>query len=156
MSAPQLQSATSKDMESIRVLLEHNGLPTSDLLSSKPQFIVACEGAKILGTGALQRFGSCALLRSVAVASGRRGSGLGRIIVEDLERLARAARITEVILLTPVAQRFFEHQGYRVIDRHEVPRDVQGSEEFRSLCPASATCMAKTLAEPPRNERPTV
>ena len=143
-------------MESIRVLLEHNGLPTSDLLSSKPQFIVACEGAKILGTGALQRFGSCALLRSVAVASGRRGSGLGRIIVEDLERLARAARITEVILLTPVAQRFFEHQGYRVIDRHEVPRDMQGSEEFRSLCPASATCMAKTLAEPsqPMTDRP--
>ncbi len=137
-----------RDAESIRVLLEHNGLPTSDLTSSKPQFIVVCEGAKILGTGALQRFGSSALLRSVAVDPDRRGRGLGRIIVEDLERIARGARVTQLILLTETAKPFFEHQGYRVIERHEVPQDVQGSEEFRSLCPASATCMAKTLASP--------
>jgi len=26
---------------------------------------------------------------------------------------------------------------------------VQASEEFRSLCPTSATCMSKTLHEPP-------
>jgi amino-acid N-acetyltransferase len=137
-----------RDAESIRVLLEHNGLPTSDLTSSKPQFIVVCEGAKILGTGALQRFGSSALLRSVAVDPDRRGRGLGRIIVEDLERIARGARVTQLILLTETAKPFFEHQGYRVIERHEVPQHVQGSEEFRSLCPASATCMAKTLASP--------
>jgi hypothetical protein len=49
------------------------------------------------------------------------------------------------VLLTQTAKRFFEHQGYRVIDRGEAPKDVQGSEEFRVLCPASATCMAKTL-----------
>jgi amino-acid N-acetyltransferase len=148
MSAAQIRAATKEDTDSIRVLLEHNGLPTSDLMSSKPQFIVACEGGKILGTGALERFGSSALLRSVAVAPERRGEGLGRAIVEDLERIARAARITRLILLTHTAQPFFEHQGYRVIERHESPQDVQGSEEFRSLCPASATCMAKALAEP--------
>lgn len=146
MSAPQLRIATSEDTESIRALLENNGLPTSDLISSKPQFIVACEGETIVAAGALQRFASTALLRSVAVAPHRRGTGLGRILVEDLERIARAARIWQVILLTQTAQPFFEQQGYRVIERYEVPPDVQGSEEFRSLCPASATCMAKTLA----------
>jgi amino-acid N-acetyltransferase len=111
MSAPQIRTATKEDTDSIRVLLEHSGLPTSDLMSSKPQFIVACEGGKILGTGALERFGSSALLRSVAVAPARRGEGLGRAIVEDLERIARAARITRLILLTQTAQPFFEHQG---------------------------------------------
>jgi|SRR5258708_5191168 len=148
MSAPQLRTARSEDTESIRVLLENNGLPTSDLISSTPQFIVACEGETIVAAGALQRFGSSALLRSVAVDPDRRGKGLGRILVEDLERIARAARIKQLILLTQTAKRFFEHQGYRVIERHEVPPDVQGSEEFRSLCPASAACMAKTLASP--------
>jgi amino-acid N-acetyltransferase len=146
MSAPQLRTATSEDTESIRVLLENNGLPTSDLISSKSQFIVACDGEAIVAAGALQRFASSALLRSVAVASPRRGTGLGRILVEDLERIARAARIKQLILLTETAKPFFERQGYRVIERHEVPQEVQGSEEFRSLCPASATCMAKTLA----------
>jgi N-acetylglutamate synthase-like GNAT family acetyltransferase len=145
MSAPQLRTATSEDTQSIRVLLENNGLPTRDLVSSKPQFIVACEGQAIVAAGALQRFASSALLRSVAVAPHRRGTGLGRILVEELERIARAARITELILLTHTAKAFFEHQGYRVIERHEVPQDVQGSEEFRSLCPASAACMAKAL-----------
>jgi amino-acid N-acetyltransferase len=144
--SPQLRTATREDRESIRLLLAHNGLPTSDLTSSTPQFIVACEGATILGTGALQRFGSFALLRSVAVAPDRRGRGLGRIIVEDLERIARVAGLRQLILLTETAKPFFEHQGYSVIERHEVPQDVQGSEEFRSLCPASATCMAKALA----------
>src|SRR5882762_6666283 len=54
--------------ESIRVLLKDNGLPTSDLMSSKPQFIVACEGETVVAAGALQCFGASALLRSVAVA----------------------------------------------------------------------------------------
>ena len=146
MSAPQLRTATSEDTQSIRVLLRNNGLPTSDLISSKPQFIVACEGETIVAAGALQRFASSVLLRSIAVAPHRRGTGLGRILVENLEQMARAACINRLILLTETAKPFFEHQGYRVIERDEVPQDVQGSEEFRSLCPASAKCMAKTLA----------
>jgi amino-acid N-acetyltransferase len=148
MLAPQLRTATSQDTESIRRLLEHNGLPTSDLSSSKPQFVVACERETVVAVGALQRFGSSALLRSVAVALDRCGKGLGRILIQDLERIARLARVTRLILLTQTAKPFFEHQGYRVIERHEVPQDVQESEEFRSLCPASATCMAKALTGP--------
>ena len=142
----QLRTGTEQDAASIRMLLEGAGLPTDDLLSSKPQFIVACEGKTLVAAGALQFFGACALLRSVVVASGVRGTGLGRIVVEDLERVARAAGITQLVLLTETARQFFEHQRYRVVDRHDVPREVQESEEFRSLCPASATCMAKTLA----------
>lgn len=142
----QLRAGTEQDAASIRVLLEGAGLPTDDLLTSNPQFIVACEGKAIVAAGALQFFGASALLRSVVVASGLRGTGLGRSVVEDLERVARAARITQLVLLTETARQFFERQGYRVLDRREVPQVVQESEEFRSLCPASATCMAKTLA----------
>jgi amino-acid N-acetyltransferase len=158
MSAPQVRTATREDAESIRVLLKDNGLPTSDLMSSKPQFIVACEGGTVVAAGALQCFGAFALLRSVAVAPELRGTGLGRIVVEDLERLARAARITQLVLLTETAKRFFERQGYRVIERADVPKDVRESEEFRSLCPASATCMMKTLPEPSQEsyDRPAV
>jgi protein-tyrosine-phosphatase len=69
------------------------------------------------------------------------------MVVRDLERVAALDRIEQLFLLTQTAQRFFEHQGYRVIDRQSVPRDVQGSAEFRSLCPASAVCMAKDLTQ---------
>ncbi len=100
-----------------------------------------------MGAGALETFGSAALLRSVIVTEELRGSGLGHRIVRGLERMAGDARVRELVLLTLTAERFFEHQGYRVIDRGEVPHAVQGSEEFRQLCPASAICMAKALAD---------
>ncbi len=132
----------------VRALLEQAGLPTCDLLAAKPEFVVLRDDGRVVAAGALERFGSAALVRSVVVAGDRRGVGLGRIIVEELERVARVARVGRLILLTQTARGFFAHQGYRVIERHEVPQDVQGSEEFRSLCPASATCMAKALTEP--------
>jgi amino-acid N-acetyltransferase len=54
--------------------------------------------------------------------------------------------VKELVLLTQSAALFFQRQGYRVVERSGVPRAVQMSEEFRSLCPASATCMTKSLA----------
>jgi len=148
MSVPRLQTATPEDTQGIRLLLERAGLPTSDLAAAKPEFIVAYEGAELVGAGALQRFDAVALLRSVAVVASRRGSGLGRLIVQELERLARGTNVTQLVLLTQSAQRFFEQLGYRAIERHNVPQAVQASEEFRSLCPTSAACMSKTLARP--------
>jgi amino-acid N-acetyltransferase len=108
---------------------------------------VVREEGQVVAAGALQRFGSSALLRSVVVAEDRRGSGFGQMIVCELERLARAARITELILLTQTAAEFFAHQGYRAIERTSAPKDMQTSAEFRSLCPSSATCMAKRLPD---------
>lgn len=140
-----VRTAIARDAASIRVLLELDGLPTADLVSSEAEFVVACQGRRIIGAGALQRFGAAALLRSVVVEVGARGAGVGRLIIQELERRARAADVTELILLTQTAKPFFERQNYRTIERASVPPAVQASEEFRSLCPESATCMAKTL-----------
>jgi amino-acid N-acetyltransferase len=145
MPSPWLRAGTEQDTSYIRALLARSGLPTSDLEASQPQFIVLCEGAQIIGAGALQPFGSIALLRSVAVEPQRRGSGLGRMIVRELERRACASDIAQLVLFTQTAKRFFEYQGYQEIDRRQVPQGVQGSEEFRTLCPTSATCMVKVL-----------
>ena len=149
----QFAPASAQDLIAIRVLLEHSGLPTSDLESARPEFALIRESGRVVAAGALQRFGSSALLRSVIVAPDRRGSGLGRAIVSELERAARAAHINRLVLLTQTAVEFFAREGYRVVERSSAPEDVQGSEEFRSLCPGSATCMEKslmgsTLAEP--------
>jgi len=143
MSRPD--RAAARDLISIRALLERSGLPTGDLESARPEFAVIRAGGEVIAAGALQRFGSSALLRSVVVAPHHRGIGLGHMIVGELERSARAAQITELILLTQTAAEFFARQGYRVIERSSAPQDMQASEEFRSLCPGSATCMAKSL-----------
>jgi amino-acid N-acetyltransferase len=138
--------AFAHDLIAIRALLERSGLPTSDLELPRPEFAVIREDGQVVAAGALQRFGSSALLRSVVVAPHRRGSGLGQAIVNELEGVARAAQIGELVLLTQTAAEFFARRGYRVIERSAAPEELQRSEEFRSLCPSSATCMAKTLA----------
>jgi amino-acid N-acetyltransferase len=142
---PQLDLAAARDMPAIRALLERAGLPTNDLASAQANFAVVREEHAVVATGALQHFGPSALLRSVVVASDRRGGGLGRMIVWELERRARAAEVSQLVLLTETAADFFQRLGYRIVDRNSAPAAVQMSEEFRSLCPSSATCMAKSL-----------
>jgi len=144
---PCLRSASDADLGEVRALLEACALPTADLTTSRPQFIVACQDGRIIATGALQRCGTggSALLRSVAVAADTRGQGLGRSIVRELERLARGAGISQLTLLTQDAREFFAALGYRVIERQAAPEEVRQSAEFRSLCPSSCVCLSKTL-----------
>ena len=143
------EPASEQDLIAIRALLERSGLPTSDLESARPEFAVIRENGHVIAAGALQRFGSSALLRSVVVAPDRRGRGVGQAMVTELERIACAARLSRLVLLTQTAAEFFARRGYRVIERGTAPRDMRGSEEFRSLCPSSATCMAKSLPDSP-------
>ena len=147
MSGPELiiTPATHRDAVAILALLAQSRLPTSDLVSSRPEFLVAHAGGKLVGIGAIESLGAAGLLRSVAVIPSRRKSGLGRDIVLRLERQARESGMRELILLTETARPFFEHLGYEVIDRSAAPAAVQASAEFTSLCPQSAVCMRKPL-----------
>jgi amino-acid N-acetyltransferase len=149
LSGLTVRSATAADAPAIRDLLERSGLPTSDLSTARAEFVIADGAGQMAGVGALERFGRAALLRSVAVEPQRRGSGVGRMIIAELERRARAAGIGELILLTLTAQDFFARLGYSAKPREQVPPPVLESAEFRSLCPASAVCMAKAPAELP-------
>jgi amino-acid N-acetyltransferase len=144
----QLRAAAPGDTPSIRELLERGDLPMSDLSTSSAQFVVAIDGEnRIVAVGALEALADSALLRSVTVTSELRGTGLGQRVVQELERIARTAGVKQLVLLTLTARQFFERQGYRVITRQAAPEALQGTEQFRSLCPVSAVCMSKDLAD---------
>ena len=144
MSPPEI--ATAADFPPIRDLLGAAGLPTSDLESAQPEFLVIRDGGVVVGAGALQIFGPVALLRSVVVAPDRRRHGYGERLVEALELRAARRQIHELVLLTTTAASFFERAGYRAIERGNAPAALQETDEFRSLCPSAATCMSKSLA----------
>jgi amino-acid N-acetyltransferase len=148
MTTALLRTARDSDAAAIRALLEGGGLPTEDLPRSGAEFVVACAGTTVIGTGGLQRCGASGLLRSVVVSESWRGTGVGRAIVERLEQHARALGLEELVLLTQTAATFFERQGYQRIARHSAPAAVQASEEFRLLCPQSAACLRKSLRAP--------
>ncbi len=140
-----MQAADARDMEEIRRLLERYGLPTADLDSSQPFFLVAREGETLLGAAGLESHGTTGLLRSIVVADSRRGRGLGRELVDAIEKTARKKGLQELVLLTETARDFFAKLGYADIARDRAPAAVRESAEFKSLCPQSASCMRKPL-----------
>jgi N-acetylglutamate synthase-like GNAT family acetyltransferase len=146
MSAGQsMREADELDLPEIRILLERHALPTADLGAARPWFVVARDGAALLGAGGLEVHGATGLLRSIVVADGRRGSGLGRALVESVEAAARERGLRELVLLTETAHDFFARLGYADIDRADAPEAVRESAEFKALCPQSARCMLKRL-----------
>jgi protein-tyrosine-phosphatase/N-acetylglutamate synthase-like GNAT family acetyltransferase len=130
----------------VLALLQDAGLPTADLKSAQGLQMWVLEAKdSVLGVIALERFGSEALLRSLAVAPECRKRGFGHELVARLEQDAQADGVEQLVLLTETAEPFFRTLGYDVIDRRNLSEEVKQSAEFRSLCPASAVCMRKAI-----------
>lgn len=89
-------------------------------------YVVAVdERGRVLGSGALREYApSLAEVSAIAVAREAHGRGVGRVIVEEVERLALRRGIQEVFALT-LAPQFFESLGYAVVDRSSYPEKVR-------------------------------
>lgn len=144
-----LRPPQHEEQSQIRALLIDSGLPVVDLDEASVDFIVAADDGEAVGVIGLEIFGTVGLLRSLAVQPAARCGGIGGLLVDALETYARGQRLDQLVLLTQTAAPFFASRGYRVIDRGGAPEAVSASAEFRSICPASATCMTKDLGCPP-------
>jgi len=141
-----LRTAVPDDLARIVALLEQARLPAADLtFDGTRDFIVAREAGEIIGVAGLERHGDHGLLRSLVVAPDWRGRGLGAALVEAVEARARGLGVRSLTLLTGTAAPFFAARGYAEIARSRAPAAVQASTEFIELCPASSTCMHKTI-----------
>ena len=149
MSSPQpiIRRGQVLDLAAVLALLKSSGLPTADLTSAPDLHLwVAEERESLFGVIGMERFGVYALLRSLAVGARYQRRGFGHQLVARLEREAQADGVEQLVLLTETAERFFGAIGYEAIDRSDVPEKIKQCAEFRSLCPASAVCMTKSLA----------
>ena len=143
MISSALSAVRPHERDAVRALLTAAHLPAADL--GRVELYVARAGARVVGAIGLERYGTTGLLRSLIVDPDEQSHGIGGRLVAGLEAIAVAAGLVELVLLTTTAPGFFERLGYQRVDRKEVPGAVLGSEEFRSLCPASAICMSKEL-----------
>ena len=126
-------------------LLRENDLPVSDLDETKTLF--AClSNTDVVGTGGLESFRDCALLRSISIKKDLQKKGLGKFIVGELEKLARQNGVNCLYLLTTTAGDFFTKIGYETIDREEAPIEIKNTTEFSSICPSTAKVMRKFLS----------
>lgn len=140
--AARVGPAGPDDFAPVEALLRAASLPVQGLDPLLADAVVARDTAGIVvGCAALEVYGRTALLRSVAVSGDRRGTGTGTTLVARALALARSQGVEAVYLLTTTAAAFFAARGFAVIERTEVPEVIQGTAEFASICPASATVM---------------
>ncbi len=124
-------------------LLQIASLPVTGVAEHFESFLVARAGdGSLAGCVGLEIYDDVGLLRSLAVASPARGSGLGTELVERLFDLARSRGVETLYLLTTTAEDTFPRFGFV---REEADPKLQDSEELKEACPASAILMHRRL-----------
>ncbi|WP_372632410.1 N-acetyltransferase [Cohnella sp.] len=87
-------------------------------------FIVAQDGEQLIGCGSLCRLGSDLVeIRSLGIADGFKGQGIGSKLVDALIEEAKLQGIPKVMALTYEAA-FFQKNGFRIVDKEIFPEKV--------------------------------
>ena len=139
---PELHAALPVDWPGIESLLSGCGLPIQGAREHLQHFLIL-RGASggVEACGCIEPHDDAVLLRSVAVAPGARGRGLGAAITRRLVERARQRGADTVLLRTTDAADFYALLGFRVVAVERVPQQVLASAEFQGACPASSTTM---------------
>ena len=137
--------ANTKDEGSINNFLLEVGLPYQDISGHLGHFLLAKSNDTLIGVVGLEVHGEFGLLRSLAVALPYRGRGIGMVLCERILAYAHLQGIKELYLFTMTAENFFTKLGFIKIDRENIPKEIQGTEEFQTLCPSTAICMFKRI-----------
>src|SRR4051794_1000471 len=84
-------------------------------------FTLAFAGDDLVGCGALHFYSpTSGEVRSLAVSPQAKNHGIGRLVVEALEREAREFHLHSIFAFTYV-DRFFQKLGFEVVERGELP-----------------------------------
>jgi amino-acid N-acetyltransferase len=124
---------------------ERNDLPTQDVRSNPEWFYLAAHDGERIGIGGIEPYGTVGLLRSVVIERAKRENGYGTALCEALETEAKRDGVETLYVLTTTATAFFASRNHVETARSDVPRAIQQTTEFDDLCPATATCMRKSL-----------
>lgn len=138
--------ADAGEKEAIARLLSQCELPHEDIAGHLDHFMLAKNNQKeLVGVIGLEVYDTVGLLRSLVVKPSYRGRGIAKNLYSQILGYAHLQGIREIYLLTLTAEKFFEKLGFAVIARDDLPKVVRATEEFRSLCPATAVCMSKNI-----------
>jgi len=130
--------------QEVQALLTECELPTDDLNGSSDVLLFGSfADADLIGVVGLEIYGPNALLRSLAVTTAARGTGLGVALLEYAENYAQANGVTSIWLLTTTAAEFFENRGYVHASRSSAPESIVATKQFAGLCPSSSAFMIK-------------
>lgn len=138
-----ISAAHPEDRDAIADLLRAADLPAEDFAAHLRYFLVARQQNEIVGAIGAEVYGGHALLRSLVVAPKQRGSGLGKRLLQELERAGGPWGVKHWWLLTTTAEAFFKRRGFVAVPRNTAPATIAGTAEFRDLCPSVALCLTR-------------
>lgn len=150
-----VRSAKISDAKAISALIncyaEHDKMlfrSLAEIYENLQMFHVAEADGAVVGCCALEIIWSdLAEIKSLAVAPGQKGKGLGRALVEAAVEQARRLGVPKVFALT-LEPRFFERVGFSVVEKEDLPMKVWSD---CARCPKQQECdeiaMARTLTE---------
>jgi amino-acid N-acetyltransferase len=138
-----IRKAVRADLADLLALLTRVGLPHEGVSEHLHNFFVAQDQAgQLIGSAGLERYGSLALLRSVAVSPEYQHSGLGSRITATLLDYAAREGVVDAVLLTTTARDFFASRfGFREACREEFDERLAQSPEWGLPRCSSAACM---------------
>jgi amino-acid N-acetyltransferase len=140
-----ISQLNSKYRPALISLLQSEGLPVEDLPIDLTNFIMATDNGLIVGAVGLEIYGQSGLIRSLVVKPEYRKMKLGRDLIGELEKNAKAVGIKTIYLLTETAQGYFPKIGFETISRDNAPPSIMQSSEFSHVCPTSAIFMKKEI-----------
>jgi amino-acid N-acetyltransferase len=152
-SALRVRAAAAGDVSAVLDLLRAADLPTAGVEAGFAHFVVAEAEGRVVAAAGLERHGASGLLRSVVVDPAWRGRAAGKAVVVPLLGDAEREGLDAVYLLTTTAADWFPRFGFHRIPREQAPAEVRATEEFASLCPASAAVMRRRCTDPPARSR---
>ncbi|MCC7053175.1 MAG: GNAT family N-acetyltransferase [Gemmatimonadaceae bacterium] len=142
----RIERAEVDDLGAVVELLRGVGLPVDDVAYHIEAFVLAREDGQVVGTSAIEVHGDAVLLRSVAVAPSHRGRGIADVLMAESEAMAVIEGARHLYLLTTTAADYFAVRGFEIVTREVAGAAIGEAMQFRSLCPASATCMRRAVA----------
>lgn len=143
MDDSRIRAATPDDLDAVTGLLGASGLPLAGL--ERTHLWLSEMNNDITGVGGFERYGTMALLRSLAVTPEGRGRGLGGALLQHLLGVLRADGVTSAYGLTTTIPEWLLRLGFEEVARDTLPAALSSSAQLRGACPASARAFRKGL-----------
>jgi amino-acid N-acetyltransferase len=126
-----IRKANVDDVKKIQKLITYYAkrdrmLPRSlnELYENVRDFYVYAEGKNIYGACALHvDWEDMAEVKSLAVSRSKSGKGIGKKLLDQCLKEAKALRVKKVIALTYIPE-FFRQFGFKMVDKKELPHKI--------------------------------
>lgn len=141
----EIRPAVAADLPVIEKLLIDSDLMAVELAANLERFLVA-EQAGIIGVIGSEYAADAVLIRSAAVRSSVRQSGVASGLLGQALEQAKQDGCRTAYLFTNTAAAFFGNRGFAVIPKTEVPAALLASPAVTVCCCATAVAMRRELA----------